>query len=588
MPSYLRTRAYWRLTVGALALLLACFVALFTIETQVSAKEFEPNVSVRISDISLDPEIFQNGSEVCSRDLTYEAERIGRFLSQRGYRGQDRLLRTADFIHRAKATFPQATMFRYVESWGKAILVPQNWSDNVMSRSVRSYDVAVVGGELASITTAMAAADRGFRVALVYAGPLGGVSAASGANLRFFDNMGTTTHTPQQHVLFHDVLGMIGWTSVPLDAESRLKSFLEDRYAGRIDLIETQSFDSLHVRLSGSRLEDILTGEGAQIEATSFIDTDVESRVAEKCGLRYSVDTPSLASGMVFDVNGLTPEDWRMLQSHVGLHPDEIMASEGVSLGQVQANSRASHVLALLEKQIANDSFRSAAYCKIGYVALSQAYHFKMLCRGIMHPEDKGLEWLNSRRMASGFNIGIQGSTACFNDFGYRLKRRRLQQSHSLEDDPDLWPIRKIEIPAIQDYFRQMTGNSSLTVRMPKQFYLRGSSAFFETLHPYKREEFNQDSVGPFHTYYPMDLRDLFARDEDNWQVVRQLMRESHGLYKWDCRASAAQTRIENLYLVNQCAVTPAFSGGQRIQANQMNMGAAVVASLPAAGPTGR
>lgn len=569
-------------------LALVCGGALLTIETQVSAKEYEPNVSVRIGDVELDPEIFQNGSEVCARDLTYEAQRIGRYLGERGYRGQDRLISTVDFVHRVKARFPQATLFRYVESWGKAILVPVHWSENVMAREFRSYDVAVVGGELASITTAMAAADRGFRVALIFAGPLGGVSAASGANLRFFDNMGTTTHIPQQQVLFHEALGMIGWTSVPVDAEERLRQFLESRYAGRIDLIPTESFDSLHVRLSGKRIESILTSEGDQIEATTFIDTDVESRIAEKCGLRYTVETPFLACGMVFDVKGLTSEDWKMLQSHVGLTPDEIMASEGVRVDQVLANERAARVMALLEKQIATDSFRSAAYCKIGYVALSQAYHFKMLCRGLVHPEDKGLEWLNSRRMASGFNIGIQPGVACFNDFGYRLKRTRLQHSHSLVDDPELWPIRKIEIPALEEYFRQMTGNGSLVVRMPEQFYLRRSSAFFETLRPYTAAEFNTDALGPFHTYYPMDLRDLSARDPENWQVVKRYIQESRGLHKWNCRADAAQTKIENLYLANQCAVTPAFSGGQRIQANQMNMGAAVVASLPAPGPAGR
>jgi len=40
-------------------------------------------------------------------------------------------------------------------------------------------------------------------------------------------------------------------------------------------------------------------------------------------------------------------------------------------------------------------------------------------------------------------------------------------------------------------------------------------------------------------------------------------------------RASATETRVDNLFLVNKDGVTPAFSCGQRILGSQINMGAA-------------
>jgi hypothetical protein len=44
-------------------------------------------------------------------------------------------------------------------------------------------------------------------------------------------------------------------------------------------------------------------------------------------------------------------------------------------------------------------------------------------------------------------------------------------------------------------------------------------------------------------------------------------------------------TTVDNLYLVNRSAATPIFYGGQRIEGNQINMGAALIASFGAPKP---
>ena len=115
---------------------------------------------------------------------------------------------------------------------------------------------------------------------------------------------------------------------------------------------------------------------------------------------------------------------------------------------------------------------------------------------------------------------------------------------------------------------------------MPSQFYVRKSTAFFKTLHPYERDEFNHKATTRYYKTYPMDLRDLQERDPDGWKRVNHYTRVAKGMRHWDCRASAAETQIPNFYVICKCGITPTFSGGLRIEQNQINMGAAVVAGL--------
>jgi hypothetical protein len=129
-------------------------------------------------------------------------------------------------------------------------------------------------------------------------------------------------------------------------------------------------------------------------------------------------------------------------------------------------------------------------------------------------------------------------------------------------------------------YLRYVTGAPGIEVRMPPQFYVRGSSAFFTLLHPYEASEFNGPKAGQYYTNYPMDLRDLFPRDVASWNVVMSYVKAAKGKHFWQARASASETAVPNLFLVNKCGVTPTYSGGQRTEQSAINLGAAVADEL--------
>jgi hypothetical protein len=444
-------------------------------------------------------------------------------------------------------------------------------------------DVVIVGAELSSLSTAIAAAERGFSVVVVYAGPLGGLSADTGGNLRYFDVMTGTSHPPCQLKLFRQGLGMGGLVAVPPQTDRRLSAFFGSNYAGRISFVRTRSYDSLHADRSPGRLEAITTDEGVRIRGTYFLDMDPESRVAEKSGIPMDINTPHLSYGVVFDVAGLTEPCWEALKGHELIQPEQIMRLAGVIPEVLHASQRASHSRERLTKELARDFTHVYDTYAYGYCALAQGFDFYMQCRELVEPSDD-LRWLNERRCMSGFNISKQPRAATFNSVSYRLAKNILQHSHSLHDD-DFAPIRRTEIPALQAYLHYVTGSDLLRVRMPNQFYVRKATAFFSTLHPYQPSEFNLPPSTPFHTHYLMDLRDLSPRDNYGWRIVVRNMAISKGKYFWECRPSATYTRIQNLFLVNKCAATPAFFGGQRIEGNQINLGAALIESLA---PPGR
>jgi hypothetical protein len=137
-------------------------------------------------------------------------------------------------------------------------------------------------------------------------------------------------------------------------------------------------------------------------------------------------------------------------------------------------------------------------------------------------------------------------------------------------------------MPALNDYLCYVTGDSGLSLQIPHELYVRKSTAFFELLHPYQDSEFNGRIATKFYTFYPMDLRGLHERDPFGWKIVQGFRADAHGKHFWGARASATETRVDNLFLVNKDGVTPAFSGGQRILGSQINMGAALVAALSA------
>jgi len=470
----------------------------------------------------------------------------------------------------------QCTMFLVTKGGN---LDPYSFGGEVTADRVRSGDLVIVGAELSSLATAVQAAERGMHVVLLYAGPLGGMSADTGGNLRYFDVQGSTSHPLGQEKVWHEGLGVKAWVSIPPDTDARLNKYLVGSYAGRIDLVKTKSYDSLWVVKAGAGIHEIHTLEGIAVRAPWFIDGDPESRVAEKAGVPFTLDTPHMSCGMTFDVHNLDSDAFDRLGNDDREMPEAIEKFVGVTSDQVAANENAAALLKKLRVNISSDFFVTGSNHAYGYCGLAMGFGFYMACKAIKEPSDD-LDWLNGRRYVSGFNIAIFGSQASFNSISYRFLKNWLQHSHSLETDPTFAPIKRTEIPALQTYLRYVAGSDKLEVRMPPQFYVRGSSAFFRLAHPYTDAEFNVPKSGPYFTHYPMDLRDLFPRDKESWAKVLAYVKEAKGKNFWTARASAAETPVKNLFLVNKCGVTPTFSGGQRTEQSAINLGAAVVDHL--------
>ena len=530
----------------------------------------------------IDPQILSNGSRVAARDLAY-LERVGTRLLDPGEgsagKRADGIRETLRAMKAAWERTPQASLFRARVSAGGLDLLPEEWSDTVTESSRVRCDLAIVGAELSSLSAAMEAADRGASVTLVYVPPLGGIAADTGANQRYFDCMPGTPHPAVQTKLFRNGLGMHNWFGIPDGVDSRLKTYLGRAYKNRIRLVPTRSYDSLHVELRDHRVESVLTAEGARVAATTFVDSDPESRIAEKAGIPYEVDTPHLSYGLVFDVRGFSGRDYLALRGHERIAPAVLMARAGVTSREVAHDPRARASLALLQRQLPRDVVRGEGRCWFGFRALAQAYDFWMDCRGI-HDRSPQLRWLNERRVVSGFNLCELGPTGTFNSISYRIQKNLLQYSHSVERDEELAPIRDVEGPGLSEFFRYVTGNPRLSARVPPQLYVRKSTAFFRIAHPYAADEFRRPAGGAPFMLYAMDLRDLHQRDAYGWEVVRGYLREAQGKHEWAIRPSTTETGIPNLYLLNKCGVTPAYSGGLRIEQNQISTGVMLVDEL--------
>jgi hypothetical protein len=525
------------------------------------------------------PDLIRPGYRISSRDLAYLAKWAERSLADNPRGQKQALTNLKKLADEARSRFPQVIWYQVEREGDRIKLIPQDWNPSPHITRRTHADIVIVGGELSSLCTAVEAAENGLSVAVVYAGPLGGLSSDEGGNLRFFDVMKSTSHPIGQKKIWR-ALKVIGYCAIPTGINEKLRQFVTDEYEGKIELIQTESYDSLVADFDSREVDALITTEGVEITGSRYIDMDPESRFAEKCAIPMNTDTQHLSYGLVFTIDGIQERDWLRLDNAAFVTPEKIAAFAGVSLQVAIDDPQVRHSYERLKKFVANNRLIHGKQYSFGYPALAQGFDFYMQCRGIVRSDDRALQWVNKHRSASGFNIAMFPDQTVFNSISYKLEPSILQHSHSLKKDGEFQPIRKYDVPSLERYFKWVSGNPNLTIHMPDQFYVRSASAFFETLHPYEKSEFNQPARTAFHTYYPMDLRDLSQRDPYSWPIVMSYVKKAKYSHFWDARPSATYTRLENLFLVNKSAVTPVFFGGQRIEGSQINMGAALIHSF--------
>ena len=533
-----------------------------------------------------DPDFLAPGRAVYARDLLFRQDRLRRAADAMADGPErDRYRHTMALVEQTRHDWPQVTRFR-VEARGEGLaLTPLDWQAEIAVKRELHPRLAVVGGELESVIIAMAAADHGWPVALVYAGPLGGLCSDTGGNLRYFDGEPFLPRPQAQSRLFRDALGMAAhnYCALPRDISARLERYLRGSYARSITLVPTRSYNSLHVEVRGERIAGVVTEEGLRVAADAFIDTDPEARVGEKAGLTPSMVTPNLSYGLVFDVDGLREPDWAHLPTK--LTPERVCALAHTSTAALPVGSAARHSADTMRHLATSEQTHVFSTTRFGYSTLAEGFNLYMQCRGL-HDTDPELRWLNAARCTSGFNISLSGGRATFNSVSYHLVASVLQEDHDLRTDDRLRALMRIERPALESYLKSFFQDRNVRVLFPPQFYVRKASALFAMAHPYGSPDFlatmpRPGSVGLWMSY-AMDLRDLRPRDEIERASMADFEGFAGGRRTWRCRGSATKTAFENLYLCNKSAMPARYYGGMRILQNLISTGVALVGDLAA------
>ncbi|MCX6358868.1 MAG: hypothetical protein NT029_03595 [Armatimonadetes bacterium] len=530
--------------------------------------------------------ILTDGARPYARDLAFRRDRLLRALAA-GKPGAvaSRVAATVALIDRARAQAPGCVRFAVRAGRGGLSLTPLDWSPKPVrdTRTVRA-DVVVVGGEIESIVTAMAAADAGATVALVHAGPLGGLTADTGGNLRYFDCIPGTPHPRQQAALFRQGLGMRtgDWVCIPADTDGKIRAFLRRRYAG-ITALGTRSYNSLQIRKGAAGVSSITTEEGMRLIGAAVLDAEPEGIVAEKAGLPMSIDVPNLAYGLVFDVNGIRPGDWPALRDRRRYAPERILGAAGVTEARLAASADGREALRRMRRAMRQDHVMANQVYQLGYQALAQGFDLWMHCLAVRKP-GADVTWLNARRCSSGFNVTAPIDHATFNSLSYRLDRTVLQHDHDLARDAEFAPIRATEGPQLEAYLRWVAGNPALRVRLPAQFYVRRASAAFATDAPYGPADFVPEKPDGLWMTYQMDYRNLTPRDTWDADMIRKAWSRGAGRYVWACRGSSLRSAVPNLYLLNRSGVPMEWYGGLRIVQGMVNTGAVWAAERPWSG----
>lgn len=493
---------------------------------------------------------------------------------------QQRVQNSISMLLSSKELWPQAVRYAIVQEGEYFTLVPEV-PQNVpeMSRTAHA-DIVILGGELESITTAIHAADAGKSVILLWSGALGGVSSDTGANMRYFDYADVAV-TPGQQKLMQVALSMTPenkW-AIPADTSARLLTYLKNSYPD-IELIQTKTYDTLLVKKSVN-LASMLTEEGVQVSAESFIDSTPEAVLAEKSSLPVSMETPHLGYGMVFTVKGLDQATLIAMNKSPLLNPDTMLKSLGVSLEAVKtAGQLMQSYSALKALSGTTDTWSPNQHASFGFHRLGKSYDFFMRLLELRSP-DTELALLNKDRVPDAFNVSFSGGDATLNSLSYRTfkgsPKAVRQNAHDIHVDPEFSLIRDIEIPSLQKFLQRLAGKD-LQIITPKELYVRKSHFSVQT--PFEpADAVITEPSADLTMRYPIDVRAATAIDsyDKTREKIAALQEQYPKVIEWTIQADQARTDIPNLYVISKNATDPHFSGCLRIMQNLMGVGYKVI-----------
>lgn len=537
-------------------------------------------------DVLEDKDFVYPDSELCLRDILFIIDRLGKksldktvMVEENDY--LDKYARTAELLLNAKMQHPQAVKFKLKTQFGRYHIEPVDWQESVRVKESESADFLVVGGELESVAAAIHAADKGESVILLYSGPLGGLNAKEGGNMRFFDYVSSAPISDSQRKIM-GVLGMTGDRSysVPPDASDRLQRMLTSEYAGRIKVVQTDSYNSIHLNFNQQReIGSVTTNEGVQIKAKYVIDAEPTAILAEKAGLDIDIDTPNISYGVVFDVDGIDAETLKLLSSRDAISPETLKALADISEEEIAKNPTLAEKYQKYQSSLTAKTTTINHNASWGYLKLALAFDFYMNCLEYkeQNPVQKQkLSDLNSSRNLNGFNVSILGNEATFNSISYvGYKKAIYQNDHSLTKDKQFSDIREIDLPCFEEFLIEIT-HKNLSVRCPDQFYVRQSSACYYTENQYKDSDFSNEQIPAAKKGLPMtyriDLRTAKPRDKYENDCLNKIYHFQDTFdgkpANWLIRPETSLTKVKNLGIVSPAIAPPKYVGALRIQQN--------------------
>ncbi len=172
--------------------------------------------------------------------------------------------------------------------------------ETVFAQALRTFDLVVYGGTAGGVTTAVAAARRGAKVALLeprnhiggmVSGGLSGTDVGwreviGGMALEFYFRAG-------RHYDLARHLQEIAWMPEPKVAEELFRGWLKE--AG-VQLFERHRLrEKTGVRREGTRVVEIAMDNGARFAAKLFADCSYEGDLMAQAGVRYTFGRESIA-----------------------------------------------------------------------------------------------------------------------------------------------------------------------------------------------------------------------------------------------------------------------------------------------------
>jgi len=527
------------------------------------------------------------GRKFYIEDLLRKIKQISNFALQNSEKIDRQILaKNIRFLLAPCVLYPEAISFELIEKEnGDYLWQPLDYLPNIEVKESIKGDIVLIGNELETILGCITAAKKNQKVILVYDGDLGGLSATNGGNMRFFDFVENATVTPEMEEIFNE-LGMQGdkkWV-IPQDVSQRLDQLLA-KYNNNITLIKTRTLNSLNVKKDNNQISKIITEEGIEINANLFIDSTPDGIISCKAGIPFTIENLNISYGVVFDVNNLEKDDIERLGQ---ISKEDLLDVLNLTEEEIKQDPELSPLYDKFLKALNKSQVKKVGFhTRYGYQPLGIMIDMYLKLKSREDNIDKIVPEINKRRISEGFNVAVEEDgngryIATLNSISYNSEKSYHQGDHNLQTDDDpLIQVVRYDLGRIEELLKKLLNKNDITVRIPKEFYVRQATKVFYTPNTLTYEKFKQ-SEGEKKFSYGYDARGLqnrFTIPADNskdlyrsfYKVIKEDYEENNGRLSWNINALHTKTNIENLFIVNKGGgVEPALVPTYRIIQNLM------------------